>query len=606
MTDNQPITWRFLFNEAIKHRRSLWFANVFALVAVVLAVPIPLIMPLMVDEVLLDKPNHIVATLNAILPPTWHGAVGYIISVFVITVILRITFLILSTLHERIFTNIGKDIVYKMRVKLLKRLERISMSEYETLGSATVASHLVTDVETIDEFIGRSIARFIISVLSMIAIAGILLMIHWPLALFILCLNPAVLLFTRMMNERIKQWKKEQNSAFELFQQSLGDTLDAIQQLRTENREQHYINRVIGNAKKVKTTSANFLWKSEFASRFSFTIFLFIFDLFRAVSMLIVVFSDLSVGQMLAVFGYLWFMMTPVQDLINIQYSFFSAQSSMKRINTLLNLKEDPNYPQLKNPFENTQNVSVELKNIHFQYNNTEQDEDAVLLTDINLHAKAGETIGIVGSSGSGKSTLAQILLGMYTPQSGDVFFEGISVKKIGWPVVREHITSVLQAPALFNDTVRNNLTLGRDINDDALWHALGVAQIKDTIEALDNQLDTIIGRNGVRLSGGQRQRLAIARMMLSHPKLVILDEATSALDTRTEAKLHQALDAELRNTTTIVIAHRLSALKQADRIYVVDDGRISESGTHNELLNNGGLYTLLYGSQSNITHPND
>lgn len=603
MQDNQPINWQFLFQEALKHKRALWWANACAIIAVILAVPIPLIMPLLVDEVLLEKPNHIVATLNAVIPHAWQGPAAYIISVTVITIFLRATYLILSTLHERVFTTIGKDIVYKMRVKLLKRLERISMSEYETLGSATVTSHLVTDVETVDEFIGRSIARFIISVLSMIAIAAVLLMIHWQLALFILCLNPAVILFTRMMNERVKNWKKEQNSAFELFQQSLGDTLDAIHQLRTENREQHYINRVIKNAKNVKEKSANFMWKSEFASRFSFTIFLVIFDTFRAVSMMIVVFSDLSVGQMFAVFGYLWFMMTPVQDLIDIQYRFFSAQSSMRRINKLLNLKEDPNYPQLINPFENKTHIGVELKNISFKYNNTEMDDDATLLKNINLYAKPGETIGIVGSSGSGKSTLAQILLGMYAPESGDVLFEGVSVKKIGWPVVREHITSVLQAPALFNDTVRNNLTLGRDINDEALWHALSVAQIKNTIEELDNQLDTTIGRNGVRLSGGQRQRLAIARMMLTHPKLVILDEATSALDTRTETRVHEALEKQLCDTTTIVIAHRLSALKHADRIYVVDDGHISESGTHNELLNNGGLYTLLYGNQPNANN---
>lgn len=600
MKPKQAITWHFLFKQAIEHKRALWFANVCAIMAVIVSVPIPLIMPLMVDEILLDKPGKIVATLNHILPNTWQGDIGYIVSILIFTIFLRTAYLILNTLHGRVFTLIGKNIVYKMRVKLLIRLQRVAMSEYETLGSATVTSHLVTDVETIDEFIGRSIARFIISLLSMIAIATVLLMIHWPLALFILCLNPAVILFTRMMHERVKTWKKEQNTAFELFQQSLSDTLDAIQQLRTENREQHYINRVIGNAKDVKNKSANFTWKSEFASMFSFTIFLFIFDTFRAVSMMIVLFSDLSVGQMLAVFGYLWFMMTPVQDLINIQYSFFSAQSSMRRINKLLSLKEAPEYPQLKNPFINKTNVRVELKNINFQYKNTETGDDASLLNNINLHAQAGETIGIVGSSGSGKSTLVQILLGMYTPQSGDVLFDGVSVKEIGWPVVREHITSVLQTPALFNDSVRNNLTLGRDISDEALWHALDVAQIKDTIQALDEQLDTLIGRNGVRLSGGQRQRLAIARMMLSHPKLVILDEATSALDTRTEARLHQALEKQLNDTTTIVIAHRLSALQQADRIYVIDNGHISECGTHNELLNNGGLYTLLYSNQSN------
>jgi ATP-binding cassette subfamily C protein len=201
-----------------------------------------------------------------------------------------------------------------------------------------------------------------------------------------------------------------------------------------------------------------------------------------------------------------------------------------------------------------------------------------------------------VGASGGGKSTLVQVLLGLYPPMSGELRFEQVAVTRIGLDVVREHVAVVLQHPALLNDTVRTNLSLGRDLEEDALWTALAVAQIDEDIAAMPQGLDAIVGRQGIRLSGGQRQRLAIARMMLSDPRVVILDEATSALDTETEARLHEAMGAFLAGRTTLIIAHRLSAVKQANRVYVFDAGRIIETGAHDTLMSAGGLYAKLYG----------
>ena len=164
--------------------------------------------------------------------------------------------------------------------------------------------------------------------------------------------------------------------------------------------------------------------------------------------------------------------------------------------------------------------------------------------------------------------------------------------------VVRENVACVLQHPALFNDTLRNNLTLGRDVSDEKLWQVLQVAQMEEVVKQLPAGLDSILGRNGVRLSGGQRQRIAIARMALTDPKVVVLDEATSALDADTEARLHHSLQTFLKGRTTIIIAHRLSAVRQADRVFVFDDGRIAEHGRHQELINASGLYARLYGQQ--------
>ncbi|MBU1692110.1 MAG: ABC transporter ATP-binding protein/permease [Gammaproteobacteria bacterium] len=583
-------TWPSILGIVREHKKDLIIAHIVAILAVVASVPIPLLMPLLVDEVLLHQPGRMVAWLNGHFAPTWHGPTLYIGGVLALTLVLRLTALILSVWQGRSFTLIAKDVVFRMREQMLLRLSRIAMSEYETLGSGAVASHFVKDLDAVDNFIGTSVSKFLVALLTIIGTAIILLWMHWQLALFILLLNPAVIYFTTVLGKRVKDLKKRENNAFELFQQALTETLDAIQQIRAINRERHYISRVIDTARDIRTHAAAFSWKSDAAGRLSFMVFLFGFDVFRAISMLMVVYSNLSIGQMMAVFGYLWFMMGPVQEILGIQYAFYAAKAALGRINRLLELKEEPHYPHLKNPFAGKNTVGVEVENVCFSYGETP------VLNGVSLTIQPGEKVALVGASGGGKSTLVQVILGLYPPDSGTVNFDGVPMTEIGMEVVRSHVATVLQHPALFNDTVRMNLTLGRELTDEQLWQALEVAQLADTVRELPHDLDTIVGRQGVRLSGGQRQRLAIARMVLSDPQVVILDEATSALDAETEAKLHDALRSFLKNRTTLIIAHRLSAVKQADRAYVFDDGHIIEEGVHEELIKGDGLYSRLYG----------
>ncbi|MGF1755416.1 ATP-binding cassette domain-containing protein, partial [Vibrio makurazakiensis] len=223
--------------------------------------------------------------------------------------------------------------------------------------------------------------------------------------------------------------------------------------------------------------------------------------------------------------------------------------------------------------------------------------QENTVLNELNLTIPAGKKVALVGASGGGKSTLIQLLIGVYRAKKGEIRFNGESVDDIGFEIIRNQIAVVLQQPILFNDSLRHNLTLGEDYDELSLWRALEVAQMQDVISQLSDGLETQVGRNGIRLSGGQRQRLAIARMVLSNPKFVILDEATSALDTATEAALHKALGEFLKDRTTLIVAHRLSAVKQADLIYVLEDGQVTQTGTHGELVEQKGLYQTLYGS---------
>jgi ATP-binding cassette subfamily C protein len=421
---------------------------------------------------------------------------------------------------------------------------------------------------------------------------------HWKLALLILLFNPLVIYATVQLGKRVKHLKKLENDSTSRFTQALSETLDAIQEIRAGNRQGFFLGRLGLRAQEVRNYAVNSQWKTDASNRASGLLFQFGIDIFRAAAMLTVLFSDLSIGQMLAVFSYLWFMIGPVEQLLNLQYAYYAAGGALARINELLARADEPQYPGGVDPFKGRDTVGIQVQGLSFGYG------DELVLDQLNLSIAPGEKVAIVGASGGGKSTLVQLLLGLYTPLAGTIRFGGSTQQDIGLETVRENVAVVLQHPALFNDTVRANLTMGRTRSDEACWQALEIAQLDATIRALPNGLDSIVGRSGVRLSGGQRQRLAIARMILAEPKVVILDEATSALDAATEYNLHQAMARFLNGRTTLIIAHRLSAVKQADRVLVFDGGQVAEDGDHQQLIADGGLYAKLYGHLQQIQRP--
>lgn len=593
MIDNpNTISRSWLITQVKKHKSKLILANIIALIATLISVPIPLLMPLMVDEVLLNQPGKGLDAMNSLLPTSMQTPTGYIALTLLLVVIMRSASQALSILQSRQFTLVSKTITFQMRSKMIDKLGRISIRQYETRGSGGINAHLITDIETIDQFIGSTLSKFLISLLTVIGTAGVLLWLDWRLGLFILLVNPVVIYFSRKLGSKVKHLKKRENQSFERFQNRLVETLDGIYQLRAANREREFLNELKDQANQIRVDADKYAWQSEAAGRVSFLLFLLGFELFRAVAMLMVLFSDLTIGQIFAVFGYLWFMLSPVQELLGIQFSWYSAKAALKRINALLDLEEEHRPVSKINPFTEDREVDIELENVNFSYN-----EETQVLTNLNVSIPAGKKVALVGASGGGKSTLIQLLIGVYQASSGTIRFNGQTTDDISFDIIRDQIAVVLQQPILFNDTLRHNLTLGSTYDDLQLWRALEIAQMQDVISQLSDGLETQIGRSGIRLSGGQRQRLAIARMILSNPKFVILDEATSALDTATEAALHKALTEFLKGRTTLIVAHRLSAVKQADLIYVLEDGQVSQAGTHGELVEQQGLYQTLYGS---------
>lgn len=584
-------TWQRIYDLVVQHKPELIKANVIAFFAMLTTVPLPMLLPILVDEVLLDQPGPIVAFLQTFVSSDWYTATYYILAITLITIILRGIGLGLGVWQMQQFTIIAKNVTFKIRKDLLGRVQGVSMAQYESMGSGSVSATMLNDVNTIDTFLGTTVSKLIIAMFTLVGVSAVLFWLNWQLAVFILLLNPVVVYFTMVMGRRVKTLKKDENTAVDAFQQSLTETLDALQQIRAANQDQNFFDRVRNNAYSIKNHSEAFTWKSDAASRFSFMIFLVGFDLFRAAGMLMVIFSDLSIGQMIAVFGYLWFMMGPVQELLTIQYGYSAASGALQRINEVLDLKQEPVYRSNVNPFIRPESLAVEVKQVNFHYPGKAEN----VLHNLNFTIQPGEKLALVGASGGGKTTLVQILLGFYEAQSGEVRYGGERIQDIGQQMVRQNVATVLQQPVLFHQTIRFNLTLGQERDEADLWQALEQAQLDDVVKALELGLETIVGRNGIRLSGGQRQRLAIARMILQDPKVVIMDEATSALDMETERKLYVDLAPFLENRTTLIVAHRLSSIRQADRILVFEDGHIIESGSHEELIAQEGTYHKLY-----------
>ncbi|MRJ02331.1 MAG: ABC transporter ATP-binding protein [Epsilonproteobacteria bacterium] len=537
------------------------------------AIPTPLLMPLLVDELLLQRPGWWTTTLSHL----GITSVGGIVMATLLTVLLlRITYTFLQVEQSRLLHRVSKGVTASLRKEVLSHLERVALHEYENLGSGGVASRLIHDVETIDSFLSNSVAKFFISLLMLLGITAVLLLIHWQLALFILLLNPFVVLFSTKLARKVARLKREEQRAVEQFQEALVETLQLFEEIRAVNRESLFFQNLRELVDRLKERSIEFSYRHEAGIKMSFLLFVGGFELFRAAGIVAVAYSDLSIGLMMAIFAYLWFMMTPIQDLITIQYAYRNASVALDRINGLLALEPEPTYPHRVDPFENPP-IAIDLRNLSFRYG------EKVVLEGITLTVEPLSRTAIVGASGSGKSTLCKLLVGFYPPQEGEIRYNGYPIQEIGLPRVRDRVALLLQYPRLFPTTLRFNLTLGEEIEEERIWRALEMAQIAQRVRELPQGLESKVGREGISLSGGERQRIALARVILREPQVIIFDEATSAIDIETERRIFSEMEEFLQERTTIWVAHRPSTIEKADTIYFLKEGRVAGSLSFDE-----------------------
>ena len=577
----QHYTFKSLYRQIKTQKSDFWRTSLYGIAATLLLLPIPMLIPLLIDEVLLEHPGKMTEMISASLgsDEIWV----YIAVILVIVLILRFAAFFFNNQKTFYATKITQKISYLLRHRILHHLERVSLSEYETLKSGGIASKTVQDVEGVSGFAGQVVTTLLSASLMLIGIAAVMIWMNWVLALLVFILNPFFLAFSKLLGRKTSELLRRKYEAYQLYHELLNETLELFVQVRASNQERNFFGILQGRAKEIEKASLDYGYKASVVQSSSTLLTNTVVDIFRALGIAAVAYSDLTIGMMIAFLFYLSTLVSPIQQLMGLVMGYQNTKPALERINTLLTLAQEPHYPHEFDPFKENQTTSLELKHISFTYWKGSQ-----VLDDISLKSDTGQKIALIGPSGSGKTTIAQIMVGFYPLHTGEILYDDVSIEKIGLPVVRENVALMLQQSLFFNDSIRMNLTLSKEKSEVEIYEALKAAQLEEFVQNLEDGLETRIGKNGIRLSGGQRQRLAIARLILSDPKIVIFDEATSALDNTTEYRLYETLAPFLKDRTTIIIAHRTTTIKQADYIYLIEEGRVKAEGTYEKLEKQG------------------
>jgi len=386
--------------------------------------------------------------------------------------------------------------------------------------------------------------------------------------------------------------QKKLNQQLEIASGELNDTFLNIQTIKScaaENFQKRKIQRTY--KKKITPTFKNVFILWENISFFQEIIFSLGFLIIFGYAILLLQIREISAGELIMFLGYLHIIQAPLRNILWNWLSWQRGMTTIKRVRDFLKLKKE-DYKKTGKFLKEIQG-RVEFKNVSFSY------KKSLVLDNINFKVLPGQKIAIVGGSGEGKTTLVDLISLYFLPQKGKILIDDIDIKNFNLEFLRKIITYVSQEIILFNDTIKNNLLYGKpEASDEEIIEAAKSANIHHFIETLPKKYNTLVGERGIKLSTGQKQRIAIARALIRHPKILILDEATSSLDAESEKLVQEALEKLIRERTSFIIAHRLSTVRKADKILVLERGKIIEEGTHQELIKKKGLYWKFYSLQ--------
>ena len=490
----------------------------------------------------------------------------------------------------------SQGVAYDLRNDLFAKIERLGFGYYDRVETGQLVTRLTSDVEQIRTFAGTGAVQMAAAVVMLFGTTTLLLLVDWQLALFALAIVPVIfvllLRFVRMIGPLFRQVQQTLGQLNSVLQEDLA----GIRVIRTFVREDHEVFRYHSvndellekNLETVRTFSNNFP---------------FIFLLANVGTLIIILFGGLQViggrltiGELVAFNTYLGFLLFPILTIGFLAAGISRAGASSLRVFEVLDapleVEDAPDAVPLP-PIS----CRVEFDDVHFRYPGDERE----ILRGIGFSAEPGQTVAILGTTGSGKSTLVNLIPRFYDVSAGSVRLDGYDVRDVTLASLRSQIGVVMQSSLLFSGPVRDNIAYGKpDATQEEIEAAARAAQAHEFISALPEGYDTVVGERGVGLSGGQRQRIAIARALLIDPRLLILDDSTSAVDAETEAEIQASLDRLMRegHRTVIVIAQRISTVRDADLILVLDDGEIAAMGTHEELLRDSELYNEILGSQ--------
>jgi len=488
---------------------------------------------------------------------------------------------------------IGRQVISDLRRQVFGKFLTLPAKYFDAQTTGPLLSRMTYNVEMVAESVTSVVTIAVRDTLTVIA-AFCVMLYHSPmLTMFVLILFPVVAIIVRLLGIAFRRYSGR-------IQDSVGDVTQVTEEIVRGNwvvkafGGYDYERRRLEEAddrnrrQHLKLIRVRSLGVAVTQVVFGFGIALVIYVAGRQS-----VDGALSPGQFISFFAAMMLMLQPVRRITNVNATL---QRGVAAADSLFMIMDEEDEPDAGKIVVERMKGDVSFRNVNFSYGSN----DIAVLSDIDIEVRAGETLAIVGHSGSGKSTLASLLPRFYEVDSGDILIDGVSVRDYTLECLRENVALVSQDVVLFNDTIANNLAYGalKGKTDAEIRAAAKAAYLLDYVDELPDGFDTMVGDRGVLLSGGQRQRIAIGRALLKDAPILILDEATSSLDSQSERRIQDALSVLMKNRTTLVIAHRLSTVEKADRIVVIDAGRIVESGTHGELLERGGHYAALYRMQ--------
>lgn len=489
----------------------------------------------------------------------------------------------------------SNKILYDIRKKLYNHLQALSARFYANNQVGQVISRVINDVEQTKDFILTGLMNIWLDCITIIIALSIMFFLDVKLTLAALFIFPFYILTVYVFFGRLRKLTRERSQALAEVQGFLHERVQGISVVKSFAIEDN-------EAKNFDKKNTNFLTRALKHTRwnaYSFAAINTVTDIgpiiVIGVGAYLAISGSITVGTLAAFVGYLELLFGPLRRLVASFTTLTQSFASMDRVFQLIDEDYDIKNGVGAQPIEIKQG-RIDIDHVSFQYN----DNEAPILKDINLSIEKGETVAFVGMSGGGKSTLINLIPRFYDVTSGQILIDGHNIKDFLTGSLRNQIGLVQQDNILFSDTVKENILLGRPTaTDEEVVEAAKMANAHDFIMNLPQGYDTEVGERGVKLSGGQKQRLSIARIFLNNPPILILDEATSALVLESESIIQEALDVLSKDRTTLIVAHRLSTITHADKIVVIENGHIVETGTHRELMSKQGAYEHLYSIQN-------
>ncbi|WP_405152986.1 ABC transporter ATP-binding protein [Paenibacillus sp. FSL K6-0108] len=495
-------------------------------------------------------------------------------------------------LHGLFGGRLGNFLAYRLRNACYEKLQFLSFRYYDTAKTGDLMSRLTGDLEAIRNFIGFGFAQILNMVLMVVFGAIMMMTMSWKLTLLTLICIPLLAFVALRFESRIHPAFQEMRLALSSLTTAVQENITGVRTVKSFAREPHEVEKFSVRNERYKTNQihAATLWSHYFP----------IMEILASVSVVLllliggnmVINNSLTLGQLVAFFSLIWYIIGPMWNLGFHINNYTQSKASGERVLELLNTPVDVQETEDPVIVEADQvKGHVTFESVTFAYGNK-----MPAVTDINFDAPPGSVIGFLGGTGSGKSTIIQLLMRAYNVNSGSIKLDGKNIKDIGIRSLRSQIASVFQETFLFSSSIRNNISYGlKNVTMDEIIRAAKLAKAHEFIMEFPEGYDTVVGERGMGLSGGQKQRIAIARALLKNPKILVLDDATSAVDMETEHEIQSGFQEVMRGRTTFIIAHRISSLRHADEILVLDEGRVVQRGTHKDLIEQSGPYRDVY-----------